>query len=522
MHIDLITLLISAALLAAGNVAVGWWLSARITNARIGSAEARAAQLLEDATRDAENIKKERLIEAKDEWYKKKQEAEAEIAAKRAKLQAHEKELHAHEANAEKRMELLNKKERELQLKGDELQTRLEHLKLKQEEAHLVLEEQNIRLERISGMSRDDAKKYLTENLLNEAKADAAQSVKDVRDQAKADAKKEAQRVIIQAIQRTASEYSVETTVSVVHLQSEEMKGRIIGREGRNIRAFESVTGVDVIVDDTPDAVIISSFDPFRREVARQALEQLMTDGRIHPARIEEIVEKVKKELEEEIVRIGEDALLECGIHNVHAEITRHVGRMRYRTSYGQNLLMHSVEVSYLCGIMAAELGLDPTVAKRCGLLHDIGKVVDRNTEGPHALIGYELAKKYKEHPVVANAIGSHHEEIEMETPYAVLVQAADAISGARPGARRESLEGYIKRLEKLESLARSFDGVEKTYAIQAGREVRVIVEPDRVDDLTADRLANDIAAKIQHDMEYPGQIKVMVIRERRATAYAK
>jgi len=346
--------------------------------------------------------------------------------------------------------------------------------------------------------------------------------IKEIRDQAKLEAKKEAQKIIVQAIQRTASDHSVETTVSVLNIASDEMKGRIIGREGRNIRAFEAATGVDVIVDDTPEAVIISAFDPLRREVAKIALDRLIQDGRIHPARIEEIVEKVQKELDEEIMRVGENTLLELGIHNMNPELIKALGKMKYRTSYGQNVLQHSVEVSYLCGIMAAELGLDVTLAKRAGLLHDIGKSVDRNVEGPHAVIGYEIAKKYKEHPMVCNAIGSHHEDMEMESPIAVLVQAADAISGARPGARRESLEGYVKRLEKLENLAKSFEGVGKTYAIQAGREIRVMVEHDKVDDVLADRLAHDIAAKIQEEMEYPGQIKVTVIREVRSIAYAK
>jgi ribonuclease Y len=324
------------------------------------------------------------------------------------------------------------------------------------------------------------------------------------------------------AIQRTASDHCVESTVSVVNLQSEEMKGRIIGREGRNIRAFEAATGIDLIIDDTPEAVVISGFDPFRREVARTSLERLMGDGRIHPARIEEVVEKVRKELEEEVVRVGENALMELGIHNIHPEMVRYIGKMKYRSSYGQNLLAHSIEVGFLTGIMANELGLDVNLAKRAGLLHDIGKTIDRELEGPHALLGMELVKKYKEHPLVVNAVGAHHDDIEMESPIAVLVQAADSISGARPGARRESLENYIKRLQQLEEIATSFDGVTKTYAIQAGREVRVMIEPDRIDDLRADQLANDIAGRIESEIEYPGQIKVTVVRERRSTAIAK
>jgi ribonuclease Y len=310
--------------------------------------------------------------------------------------------------------------------------------------------------------------------------------------------------------------------VSVVSLESDEMKGRIIGREGRNIRAFEAATGIDLIIDDTPEAVVISGFDPFRREVAKKALQRLMEDGRIHPTRIEEVVEKTKKELEEEIFRVGETAIIELNLHNFHPELVRHVGKMKYRSSYGQNLLNHSIEVATLCGIMAVELDLDPNIAKRAGILHDIGKCVDQNTEGPHALIGFELTKKFKESQTVCNAVGAHHEDIEMETPYAVLVQAADSISGARPGARRESLENYVKRLEKLETLANSFEGVQKTFAIQAGREVRVIVEPERVDDVSADNMAAEIAKKIENEMEYPGQIKVTVIRERRSVSLAK
>jgi ribonuclease Y len=371
-------------------------------------------------------------------------------------------------------------------------------------------------------MSREDAKKFLIDNMINEAKADAAQMVKDVRDEAKLNARKEAQRIVLMAIQRTASDHCVESTVSVVNLQSEEMKGRIIGREGRNIRAFEAATGIDLIIDDTPEAVVISGFDPFRREVARTSLERLMGDGRIHPARIEEVVEKVRKELEEEVVRVGENALMELGIHNIHPEMVRYIGKMKYRSSYGQNLLAHSIEVGFLTGIMANELGLDVNLAKRAGLLHDIGKTIDRELEGPHALLGMELVKKFKEHPLVVNAVGAHHDDIEMESPIAVLVQAADSISGARPGARRESLENYIKRLQQLEEIATSFDGVTKTYAIQAGREVRVMIEPDRIDDLRADQLANDIAGRIESEMEYPGQIKVTVVRERRSTAIAK
>ncbi len=362
----------------------------------------------------------------------------------------------------------------------------------------------------------------LIENLISEAKTEAALAIKKIRDQAKIECKKEAQKIIVQAIQRSAADHSVETTVSVVQIQNEEMKGRIIGKEGRNIRAFEAATGVDVIVDDTPEAVILSAFDPFRREVAKVSIERLMADGRIHPARIEEVVEKVKQDLEEQIIEDGENALVELGLHGMHPELLRCVGKMKYRSSYGQNLLQHSKEVALLAGIMAAELELDTAMAKRGALLHDIGKTIDKGVEGPHALLGWELTKKYNEHPIVVNAVGSHHDDIEMEHPIAAIVQAADAISGARPGARREPLEGYVKRLEKLEALAKSFEGVAKTYAIQAGREVRVVVEHEKIDDILADKLSHEIAEKIQEEMEYPGQIKVVVIREVRKISYAK
>jgi len=416
----------------------------------------------------------------------------------------------------------LSRKEKNLERMQHELSRKISELHEKEERVDALILEQNAKLVRISGLTVDEAKKLLMDNLLNETKMECAAKLKEVRDEMKLEAKRLAKNLIVQAIQRSAADHSVETTVSVLNIQNDELKGRIIGKEGRNVRAFEAATGVDIIVDDTPEAITISAFDPFRREVAKVAMERLIADGRIHPTRIEEVVEKVKKELEEEIVRIGENALIEVGIHGLHPELVRLVGKMKYRSSYGQNVLQHSIEVAHLCGIMAVELGLDPALAKRAGLLHDVGKVVDRDVEGPHAVIGYELAKRYKEHAIVCNAIGAHHEDMEMESPIAVIVQAADAISGARPGARRESVEGYSKRLEKLEELAKSFEGVGKTYAIQAGREVRVIVEHDKVSDVLADQLSVDIAAKIQEEMEYPGQIKVTVIRERRSVAYAK
>lgn len=501
---------------------IGYVISGKTANTKIKDAEQQAEAIKENAKKETNALKKEKLLEVKDEWYKKKQDHDAQVQSKRSKLGNLEKQIRNREENIDRKLELVTRKEKQLQKLDQEVNQKKEHIENKLQEADRVVQEQNVRLERITGMSREDAKKYLVENMMNEAKAESAQKIKQVRDETKVKARKEAQKVIVQAIQRTASDHSVETTVSVVNLASDDMKGRIIGREGRNIRAFEAATGIDLIIDDTPEAVIISGFDPFRREVAKISLERLMADGRIHPTRIEEVVEKTTSELEEEIREVGDNALLELNIHNVHPEIVRLIGRMKYRSSYGQNLLNHSIEVAYLCGVMAVELGLDAKLAVRAGLMHDMGKCVDRNIEGPHALLGYDIAKKYREHPAVANAIGAHHEDIEMETPIAAIVQAADGISGARPGARRESIENYIKRLEKLETLAKGFDGVSKTFAIQAGREVRVIVEPERVDDLLADTLAHDIAGKIENEMEYPGQIRVTVVRERRSIHYAK
>jgi ribonucrease Y len=519
---DIYLLIIIFAFVAVLMFVGGWFFSMRLGQNKVMSADERAKKIIADAERDAAATAREKLLEVKDEWYKKKQEYDNDVNQKRNKLQAYEKQLHGREENIDRKVELLNKKEREvmqLQKKNEDMAKLLD---VKHADIDKMIADENVRLERASGMSRDEARRHLLDNLTDAVKTESAQMLKDIRDKAREEGKKDAQKIIVQAIQRTAADHAVETTVSVLNIQSDEMKGRIIGREGRNIRAFEAATGVDVIVDDTPEAVILSGFDAFRREVARVSLERLIADGRIHPARIEEVVEKVRKELEEETVRIGENALLEVGLPGGHAEIVRHLGRMKYRSSYGQNLLQHSIEVSYLCGIMAAELGIDINLAKRAGLLHDIGKTVDRSIEGPHAILGFELAKKYAEHPIVINAIGSHHEDIPMEHPIAALVQAADAISGARPGARRESVEGYVKRLEKLENMASSFQGVDKTYAIQAGREVRVIVEHDKVDDAGADQLAHDIARKIQQEMEYPGQIKVVVIREVRSVSYAK
>ncbi len=501
---------------------LGWLFNSKIGAKSLVSADERAKLLIADAEKEAKNLKREKLLEVKDEWYKKKIEFDSEINRKRQKMSNLEKQLSNREENTERKLDLVLQKERQTKKIEKEIFEMKTSLEVKTQKLNEVEKEQNTRLEKISALTSEEAKNMLMENMVNQAKIDSTQMIRELYEKAKDVAKKEAQKIIVLSIQRTAADHSIETTISVVQIQSDEMKGRIIGKEGRNIRAFESCTGVDIIVDDTPEAVILSSFDQFRREVARVSLEKLIADGRIHPARIEEVVEKTRVELEEEMFREGENTVLELGLHNMHRELIKHIGRMRYRSSYGQNLLNHSVEVAYLTGIMAAELGIDSTLAKRAGLLHDIGKTLDKSVEGPHALLGYDFTKRYKEHPIVVNAVGSHHEDIEMEHPIAALVQAADAISGARPGARREPLESYVKRLENLEKLAKSFEGVAKTYAIQAGREVRVVVENEKIDDLIADKLAKDIASKIEEEMEYPGQIKVTVIREVRKISYAK
>lgn len=418
--------------------------------------------------------------------------------------------------------ESLQRQQAMLDQRARELTELEQTLTQKQEELERLQEEQLRRLEQLAGMTRQEARDTLVAQMVEEAKLEAASMIKEIRDEARIKANREARKIILTAIQRTAASHAIENTVSVVNIQSDEMKGRIIGREGRNIRAFEAATGIEVIVDDTPEAVILSGFNPIRREIARLALTKLIQDGRIHPARIEEVVEKATAEIEEEILETGERTVIELNLHGMHPELIRLIGRMRYRTSYGQNLLAHSIETARIASLIAAELGLDAAKARRAGLLHDIGKVVEEDIDQPHALVGMELCRKYKEDPEVCNAVGAHHDEIEMTTLIAPIVQAADAISGARPGARREALEAYIKRLEKLETLAGSFPGVERVYAIQAGREVRVIVNHSLVSDAQAEQLAMDIARKIQSEMQYPGQIKVTVIREVRSVSYAK
>ncbi len=494
----------------------------RLSSQKIARAEEYTKKIVAEAEREAEMKKKEALLEAKDEWFKAKTNFEREISNRRSEQAKSEKKVEEREQSVERKADLVNKKERDLSTKEKVILARDKALETREQELEKLVSDQNRQLERISGMSSEEARRQLMDNLVNQARAEAAGTIKQIKEEAEATADREAKNIVISAIQRSAADHAVETTVSVVHIPSDDMKGRIIGREGRNIRAFETLTGVDVIVDDTPEAVILSGFDPVRREVAKMALEKLIADGRIHPARIEEVVAKAEKEMEVIIREAGEQACFDVGVHGIHSEIIKLLGKLKFRTSYGQNVLEHSKEVAWLCGLMAAQLGLDGTMAKRAGLLHDVGKAIDRETEGTHTQIGATIASKHNEPAAVINAIASHHQDVIQETPYSVLVQAADSISGARPGARRESLENYIKRLEKLEEVADSFKGVAKAYAIQAGREIRIMVENDQVDDSGAVTLASDIAKKIQQELEYPGQIKVTVIRETRAIDYAK
>ncbi len=482
----------------------------------------KAAQIIADAEVKAENLKKEKQLEAKEHFIKLKAEFEEDQNQKNRNILNIENRLKQKEQSVNQKMENASKKEKELDTIKENLNNQLEIVSKKKEELEKFHQNQIKQLEKIAGLTADEAKAQLVETLKAEANSQAIAHVKEVIDEAKLTATKEAKRIVIQTIQRTAAELAIENSVSVFHIDSDEVKGRIIGREGRNIRALEAATGIEIIVDDTPEAIILSGFDPIRREIARLSLHRLVTDGRIHPARIEEVVAKTRKQLEEEIVETGERTCIDLGIHGLHPELIRMVGRMRYRSSYGQNLLQHSREVANLCATMAAELGLNTKLAKRAGLLHDIGKVPDEDAETPHAILGMKLAEKYKEHPDVINAIGAHHDEIEMTSLIAPLVQVCDAISGSRPGARREDVENYMKRLKDLENLALSYDGVEKAFAIQAGRELRVIVESEKVSDEKADNLSFEISQRIMKEMIYPGQIKVTVIREKRAVNFAK
>jgi ribonuclease Y len=486
------------------------------------AAQTKVKKMLREAESNAEILKKDRLLEAKEKFLQLKSEHEQEVNVKNNQINQRENSLKQKEQSVGQRLENMNRKENELDTQKKTLEKQLEVAVKKQEEVEVLKSQHVKQLETIAGLSAEEAKTQLVENMKTEARAQAMIQVKDIVDEAKLTATKEAKKVVIQTIQRTAVEAAIENTVSVFHIESDEIKGRVIGREGRNIRALEAATGIEIIVDDTPEAIILSGFDPVRREIARLALHRLVTDGRIHPARIEEVVAKTKKQIEDEIVEIGERTVIDLGIHGLHPELIRMVGRMRYRSSYGQNLLHHSREVANFCATMAAELGLNAKMAKRAGLLHDIGKVPDDNPELPHAILGMQLAEKYKEHPEICNAIGAHHDEIEMTSMISPIIQACDAISGARPGARREVVESYIKRLKELEELALSYPGVEKTFAIQAGRELRVVVESERVTDQQAELLAADISNRIQTEMTYPGQIKVTVIRETRSVAFAK
>ncbi|MDH8701095.1 ribonuclease Y [Dysgonomonadaceae bacterium PH5-43] len=509
-----------ASLVVGGGIA--WVVSNSITNAK-------GKKIIEDAEREAESIKKDKLLEVKEKFISMKAELEKQVNSRNSKLQSQESRLQSQESKLKHREMLVNQKQDELNKKKTELDVVKENLEAqlgivekKKQDLEKIHKEEIERLETISGLSAEEAKERLAQTLKDEAQTAAAAYINEMMEEAKMTANKEAKKIVVQSIQRVATETAIENAITVFHIDSDEIKGRIIGREGRNIRALEAATGIEIIVDDTPEAIILSGFDPVRREVARLALHQLVQDGRIHPARIEEVVNKVRKQVEEEIIETGKRTTIDLGVHGLHPELIRMIGRMKYRSSYGQNLLQHSRETANLCAVMASELGLNPKKAKRAGLLHDIGKVPDDEPELPHALLGAKLAEKYKEKPDVVNAIAAHHDESEMTSLLAPIVQVCDAISGARPGARREIVEAYIKRLNDLEQLALSYPGVVKTYAIQAGRELRVIVGAEKITDIETESLSNEIAKKIQDEMTYPGQVKITVIRETRAVAFAK
>ena len=488
----------------------------------IQKALARKKAILKEAETEGEMIKKERILQAKEKFIQLKSEHDRMVNERNQRLAQSEQRAKQLENNLQQQQQELNKKIKEQDNLRSQLEAQLQNIERKKEEIERKLKEQSMHLEQISGMSSEEAKNVLIENMKAEAKTEALAYINETMEEAKMTANKEAKKIVVQTIQRVATEAAIENSVTAFNIESDEVKGRIIGREGRNIRALEAATGVEIIVDDTPEAIILSGFDPVRREIARLALHQLVTDGRIHPARIEEVVAKVEKQIEEEIIEVGKRTAIDLGIHGLHPDMIRLIGKMKYRSSYGQNLLQHSRETANLCGIMASELGLNAKLARRAGLLHDIGKVPDDEPELPHAIIGMRLAEKYKERPEVVNAIGAHHDEVEMNNLIAPIVQVCDAISGARPGARREVVESYIKRLKEMEDLALSYPGVMKTYAIQAGRELRVIVGSDKISDQDADLLSHDIAKKIQDEMTYPGQVKITVIRETRSISYAK
>ena len=477
---------------------------------------------MDKAEKAAEVIKEKKLLEVKEKFLNKKSELEKEVQQRTLKIQQGENRLKQREVTLNQRQEEINRRKQDVEQQQQRIDNEKKLLQIKQQDLEKMQEQERMKLEELSGLSSEEAKKRLIESLKDQAKLDAASYINEIVDEAKLNANQQAKKIVIQTIQRVATETAIENSVSVFHIDSDEVKGRIIGREGRNIRALEAATGVEIVVDDTPEAIVISAFDPVRREICRLSLHQLVADGRIHPARIEEVVAKVKKQLDNEIIETGKRTAIDLGIHGLHPELIRIIGKMKYRSSYGQNLLQHARETANLCAVMASELGLNPKKAKRAGLLHDIGKVPDEETDLPHALYGGKIAEKYKEKPDICNAIAAHHDEVEMTTLLAPIVQVCDAISGARPGARREIVEAYIKRLNDLEAIAMSYPGVTKTYAIQAGRELRVIVGADKMDDAESEKLSSEIAEKIQNEMTYPGQVKITVIREIRSVAYAK
>lgn len=515
-------IVIAAVIALAVGIAAGKLLFAKNTRQRLDDAELQAKKIITDAQTSAESLKREKQLEAKEKFVQLKAEHDKEVLERNRKINDAEARIKQKEQSINQKLENLDKQAKDNDAIKENLNRQIEVVNLKRTELEKHQEEHIRRLEKIAALTAEEARTQLVESLRQEAQTRALALQQEIIDDAKQKANKEARKIIIQSIQRTAAEQAIENSITVFNLESDEIKGQIIGREGRNIRAIEAATGVDLIVDDTPEAIVLSSFDPLRREIARLSLQRLVADGRIHPARIEEIVEKTRKQIEEQVMEIGERTVIELGIHGLHKELVRIVGKMRFRSSYGQNLLMHSREVANLCGIMAAELGMNPKLAKRAGLLHDIGKVPDEETELSHALLGMKLAEKYGENPAVINAIGAHHDEVEMQYVIAPIIQACDAISGARPGARREIMQQYLQRIKDLENLALGYPGVEKAYAIQAGRELRVIVEADKVTDIDSDKLSFEIAQKIQTEMTYPGQIKVTVIREKRAVNVAR